>query len=62
MTNLLDPNCSPDDNLRHIFHVFEGYRSYFLQYNLAEYIPGSAKDISFQIGWDMAEKDWAATE
>jgi len=62
MINLLDPNCSADANLQHILHVFEGYRSYFLQYDLVEYSSGSAQDNSFQFGWDMAEKDWTATK
>lgn len=63
MTDILNPNLPPEINLQNLVCVLEGYRSFFLQYDLvAEYHCGSTKYHWFQIGWDMAEKDWAATK
>lgn len=60
----IDPQCSVGANLDHTLYVFEGYRTcvlgdedYYEEYS--PYSPGSARDVSWKIGYKQAMKDLA---
>jgi len=54
----VDTNCSDDANLQHIKNLLVGYRDYVLNKSEhSEFAPGSACDISWRAGRNMAELD-----
>jgi hypothetical protein len=53
----LDSNCGKDANLQHLKHWAEGYRAYILGEFDRMYSPGSARDVSYQMGQEQAKKD-----
>lgn len=58
----IDPHCFVSDNLDHILYTFEGYRSYVMGNREPPYSPGSARDVSWKIGYEKAKKDLGATK
>ncbi len=52
-----DPECGLDANLQHALHWLEGYRARILNLDDDPYSPGSACDVSFQLGYRQAELD-----
>ena len=58
---------SKDSNLQHFIYIIEGYRTQILlsrgfNVDSKPYSSGSARDISFQIGMDIAKHDLTANE
>jgi hypothetical protein len=63
LDKFLDLSCSADSNLQHLKHLFIGYRTCILHNSGVEvdtrpYHPDGAKDISFKVGWRIAEEDY----
>ena len=54
----INHKCSLDSNLQHLKYMLIGYRDYILTKDeYSRYSPGSARDISWRIGLDMAKED-----
>ena len=54
----LDERCGSDANLQHLRYMFEGYRKRIWgEHHDRVYSPGSAKDVSYKMGVELAKKD-----
>jgi ribosome modulation factor len=54
-----------DSSLQHLKHMFEGYRAHIIWnqhdpdkvFDTCPYSPGSARERSWEEGWNMADRD-----
>ncbi len=54
----IDLSCHPDSNVQHLKHLLVGYRDFIINGSeRSEYCSGSARDVSWHIGADMAKHD-----
>lgn len=52
----LDLKYSADENLQHLMYFTKGYRYYVLGF-ANPFSRGSARDVSFEMGWHLAQQD-----
>jgi hypothetical protein len=59
--NHQDPSCSADNNLQHLIYLLAGDRAFITKADeLRPYSPGSARQVSFEEGIEMAKEDIAS--